>query len=354
MLLLLAIGGMLTNTLPSFAVAAERKEGFISEQKNRGDSAFSPTGFRGILAQTYSSMFVMKLYTEKIQRQSETDLGSIRTIDDKLRENIVSHQKSAKKHATYWIEDLHPQILKVNQSIINFNELFQNYYVRLSASIKQKNKEQLQSDLEELSEFITNNIRESDLLTKAIQQFRSNIHLDVRNFKEDSSNLTPILTNENSKVTVVQQQITQWNDKIKKLKNQLLRGETICFPLLGCLTGKPLITAVNKEISSAENEIHKLQSRLVGGEKEVAILTDVQNKIVNMVEAIDMALGALQHVSNQWYTIQVKYETVLEDIQNIDPEDLSFIRLDLNTAKKEWQDMKEYAEKLLELYLTTD
>ena len=58
-----------------------------------------------------------------------------------------------------------------------------------------------------------------------------------------------------------------------------------------------------KDIANAEREIANLKDRISGAQAEVAILTDVKNKTTNMTETIDVAITALQNISNQWYTV---------------------------------------------------
>lgn len=103
-----------------------------------------------------------------------------------------------------------------------------------------------------------------------------------------------------------------------------------------------------KDIANAEREIASLKNRISGSQAEVAILTDAKNKTTNMTETIDAAITALQNISNQWYTVGAKYNNLLQNVKGISPEEFTFIKEDLNTAKDSWKDVKDYTEKLHE------
>lgn len=103
-----------------------------------------------------------------------------------------------------------------------------------------------------------------------------------------------------------------------------------------------------KDIANAEREIANLKDRISGAQAEVAILTDVKNKTTNMTETIDAAITALQNISNQWYTVGAKYNNLLQNVKGISPEEFTFIKEDLHTAKDSWKDVKDYTEKLHE------
>lgn len=67
-----------------------------------------------------------------------------------------------------------------------------------------------------------------------------------------------------------------------------------------------------------------------------------------MTETIDVAITALQNISNQWYTVGAKYNNLLQNVKGITPEEFTFIKEDLHTAKDSWKDVKDYTEKLHE------
>ena len=51
-------------------------------------------------------------------------------------------------------------------------------------------------------------------------------------------------------------------------------------------------------------------------------------------------ITALQNISNQWYTVGAKYNNLLQNVKGISPEEFTFIKEDLHTAKDSWKDVK--------------
>lgn len=78
----------------------------------------------------------------------------------------------------------------------------------------------------------------------------------------------------------------------------------------------------------------------------MAGLTNIKNQTEYLTNTIDIAITALQNISNQWYTMGSKYNSLLQNVESISPQDLVFIKEDLSIAKDSWQNIKEYAEKI--------
>ncbi|MED1409878.1 MULTISPECIES: HBL/NHE enterotoxin family protein [Bacillus] len=346
-LLTIMIAGVATsNAVPLHPLAAEQNVKTL--QENAENYSLGPAGFQDVMAQTTSSIFAMDSYAKLIQNEQETDLSKISSINGELRGNMIQHQKDAKINAAYWLNEMKPQIMKTDQNIIDFNNTFQTYYNRLLSAIDQKDSVKLKADLEKLYADILKNQNEVDVLLGNLKAYRDRMTKDTNSFKEDSNQLTAILASTNAGIPALEQQINTYNDSIKKSNDMVIAGGVLCVALITCLAGGPMIAIAKKDIANAEREIASLKNRISGAQAEVAILTDVKNKTTNMTETIDAAITALQNISNQWYTVGAKYNNLLQNVKGISPEEFTFIKEDLNTAKDSWTDVKNYTEKLHE------
>jgi len=348
MLSIMVLGVTTSNIVPLHPLAAEQKGQIHSLQESNKNYSLGPAGFQDVMAQTTSSVFAMDAYAKTIRDQQETDLSKISAVNSSLRENMIKHQKEAKLNATYWLDEMKPQILKTDQNIVEFNDTFQAYYNNLLAAMDQKDSGKLKSDLEKLYNVILNNQSEVDKLLGNLKTFRNRMAEDTKSFKDDANQLTSILASTNAGIPLLQQQINTYNDSIKKSNDMVIAGAALCVALITCLAGGPMIAVAKKDIANAEREIENLKARISGAQAEVAILTDVKNKTINMTETIDAAITSLQNISNQWYTIGAKYNNLLQNVKGISPEEFTFIKEDLNTARDSWQDVKNYTEKLHE------
>lgn len=341
------IAGVATsNAFPLYPFAAEQNVKVL--QENVKNYSLGPAGFQDVMAQTTSSIFAMDSYAKLIQNQQETDLSKISSINSEFKGNMIQHQRDAKINATYWLNNMKPQIMKTDQNIINYNNTFQSYYNDMLIAIDQKDSGKLKADLEKLYADIVKNQNEVDGLLGNLKAFRDRMAKDTNRFKEDTNQLTSILASTNAGIPALEQQINTYNDSIKKSNDMVIAGGVLCVALITCLAGGPMIAVAKKDIANAEREIANLKDRISGAQAEVAILTDVKNKTTNMTETIDAAITALQNISNQWYTVGAKYNNLLQNVKGISPEEFTFIKEDLRTAKDSWKDVKDYTEKLHE------
>ncbi|OQR53359.1 HBL/NHE enterotoxin family protein [Bacillus sp. CDB3] len=343
MITILTIGILTSNIHPMISKAAPSTQISIFHTDQQEMYSLRPAEFKNVLAQTDSSLNVIKSYVENIQKQPVIHLERIQVIHDNLRSDIIRHQKITKENAANW-EEVQKNILETNQNIIQFNAQFQSKYERLSMTIHYKQTGQLQSNIKDLLDLISQNKRKSDQLTIMLQEFQSNIEVDVRNFKKDVNTLIPLINRETGGISDLQNQINANNDIIKKNKDIL--WELISS---GHANANNLADE-RKKIAAAEANIQKLKASLSGIRSDVAILTDTQNNMINMVEVIAAAIKALREITQQWDIVQVKYKSVLKSIEDIDPEMFELIQSDLRIAKKEWQDLKEYAKQLQRVY----
>lgn len=204
------------------------------------------------MAQTTSSVFAMDSYAKTIRNQQETDLSKISSINGDLKENMLKHQKEEKTNATYWLDEMKPQIMKTDQNIVEFNGTFQSYYSSLIAAVDQKNREKLKSDLEKLYNIILTNQSEVDKLLENLKTFRNRMAEDTKSFKGDANQLTAILASTNAGIPLLQQQINTYNDSIKKSNDMVIAGSVLCAALITCLAGGPMIAVAKKDIANAE------------------------------------------------------------------------------------------------------
>lgn len=346
MLSMMIVGIVANNIVPLHLYAEQQSKIHSSVQKSNKSNSLGPAGFKGVMEKKTTNVLVLDSYAKTILNQQEADLSKISSINSNLQESMIKHQKDAKVNASFWLNEMKPQILKTDQNIVEFNETFQSYYSSLIAAVDQKDKEKMKSDLEKLYSSILSNKSEADKLLETLKAFRSSMATDTKSFKDDSNQLTAILASTDAEIPLLQQQMNTYNASIKKNKDVVIAGAVLCAGVITCLAGGPMIIVAKKNIKKAERNIKELKMRISGAQAEIINLTDVKNKTVNMMETIDVAINSLQNMSNEWHTIGAKYNNVLQNVKNISPEELTFIKEDLKTAKDSWQDIKDYADKL--------
>ncbi|MBJ8026947.1 HBL/NHE enterotoxin family protein [Bacillus cereus group sp. N21] len=337
-----------SNVIPLHTFAAEQAvQNSVSQQQEDSKSDdLGPDKYKEVMEKMGASILTMDSYAQTIRNQEQTDLSKISSINGNLQANMIKHQKDAQRNATYWLDNLKPDIMKTNQNSVSYNDTFQASYDQLLAALDQKDTVAFKNELEKLYNSILKNSQEVDGLLEKLKTFRNTMAEDTRSFKDDSNQLKSILESTNAGIPLLQQQISNYNNIIKE--NYDKRGGYIAAAVLMPPVGIPLIVTADKNIASAQQEIEQLKSRISGAEAELVILTDAKNKTEHMTATIDTAITALQNISNQWHTIESKYDSLLKNVDKINPDRLALLKIDLKIAKDSWQDLKNYADKLYE------
>ncbi|WP_243521631.1 HBL/NHE enterotoxin family protein [Bacillus pseudomycoides] len=369
------------NILPAHTYAAESTtkpipiHASVSDASDKySEYSLGPDGLRDAMARTGSNALVMDLYALTIIKQANVNFNGITTVDDSLKTKVVHHQDVARGNANHWLDTIKPQLISTNQNIINYNTKFQNYYETLVTAVDNKDKATLTKGLTRLSASITENKEKVDKLVEDLKKFRNKMTTDTQNFKGDANQLTSILASQDAGIPLMQNQITTYNEAIGKY-NAIIIGSSVATALgpiaiiggavvIATGAGTPLgigliaggaaaigggtagIVLAKKELDNAQAEIQKITGQISQAQLQVAGLTNIKNQTEYLTNTIDVAITALQNISNQWYTMGSKYNSLLQNVESISPNDLVFIKEDLNIAKDSWKNIKDYAEKI--------
>ncbi|WP_369902113.1 HBL/NHE enterotoxin family protein [Bacillus manliponensis] len=369
-----------TNIMPAhtFAAESQAKPSSIHATAAYASNEYTeyslgPEGLREAMERTGSNALVMDLYALTIIKQANVNFNGL-TVNDALKTSVLHHQNVARINANQWLDNLKPQLISTNQNIINYNTKFQNYYDTLVTAVDNQDKETLKKGLTRLSTSISENKQKVDKLVGDLKKFRDKMTTDTQNFKGDANQITSILASEDAGIPLLQQQITTYNEAIGKY-NAIIIGSSVATALgpiaiiggavvIATGAGTPLgialiaggtaaigggatgIVLAKKELDNAQAEIQKLSGQVSQAQLQVAGLTNIKNQTEYLTNTIDIAITALQNISNQWYTMGSKYNSLLQNVESISPQDLVFIKEDLNIAKDSWGNIKEYAEKI--------
>ncbi|MEI5908045.1 HBL/NHE enterotoxin family protein [Bacillus spongiae] len=365
------------NLIPVQALAEDRATiatATVTDADQHQGYSLGPQGLREAMESTGSNALVMDLYALTIIKHGDVNFNGITTVSDVLKTDILHHQSVARNNANYWLDSLKPQLISTNQNIINYNTKFQNYYDTLVTAVENQDSETLKQGLIRLTNSITDNQAEVDELVEELRAFRDKMTEDTQNFKGDANEITSILSSQNAGIPLLQSQITTYNEAVENY-NAIIIGSSVATALgpiaiiggsvvIATGAGVPLgvtliaggtaslgggttgIILAKQEMDDAKAAIEELTGQISQAEIQVAGLTNVKNQTEYMMDTIDIAITALQNISNQWYTMGSKYNSLLQNVDFIDPDDFFFISEDLSVAKDSWNNIKEYAEKI--------
>jgi non-hemolytic enterotoxin B/C len=306
-------------------------------------STLGPGPFPDVMANVTSNILIIDSYARTIRDMQDINITN---ISADLRTIITKQKKNARNNATDWLNTVKPQIMKTNQEIVTYNDTFQAHYNTLLIATEQQDTVKIETELKQLYESILQKKEQVNRLIGNLTTFRNKMTDDTKNFKNSANQLASIVASTHTGIPFLQSEINRYHALIKTGNILIGTGSGLCALIIGCIAGGPMIAdGVNKK-KEANREIEKLTARISGIEKEIALLTDVQNKITNMTDTIDDAITSLQNVANNWHTIGSKYYTLWKNVNVISPEDFIFIKEDLQTAKDSWNELKTYADRM--------
>lgn len=306
-------------------------------------NSLGPAELQRVTADVAANTIVIDAYANTIR---DTVLPDVPSVHTELRSAVQKHGQTAKANAKEWLYTIKPQLAKTNEAIIAYNDTFQQHYDTLRSAVEKEDVPQIEKEVKQLYESVLQNKGEVEAVVEKITAFRNKLAEDTKNFKESANQLTSVLASTNASIPALQREIEQQNAIIKSGNILIGTGSALCALIVGCIAGGPMIAdGVNKK-KEANAAIEKIKNRISITEREVVLLTDLKQKLTDMTAMIDAAITSLQNVANNWHTIGAKYHTLLKNIHVISPEELLFIKEDLQTAKDSWYELKKYAEQV--------
>ncbi|WP_240520999.1 HBL/NHE enterotoxin family protein [Bacillus cereus] len=353
----LAMGSM----VPSYASAAgnttNATQALASKYSNYG---LGPEALKKAITETKSNMLVMDLYALTLVKQPVPDLNGLTAISTTLKTNVKTNFENSRKDADTWLDDLKPKIISVNQSIINYDTKFQTYCNTLIRAAKENNIPILRSGLTRLLQDITKNKGDVTQLLEKLRDYRSKLTTSTQNFKDYSNEVTNILTGQDAGIPLMEQQLAtnqELIDKNNKLLAASITGTAVGSWLTATIVlapfGAPIlgvsaygVDSLNKQIAQARNNIIELTKNISETRVQAGKLGVLKNTTDELTKTIDLAIDALQNISNQWNTMEAKYNSVLQNLKTVDPEFVDFLELDLEVSQTSWADVRKHAEAL--------
>ncbi|HFK1409900.1 HBL/NHE enterotoxin family protein [Bacillus sp. AF62] len=355
------------------AISVNHKQG--PSNLNKEDTA----NFKTNLTDMNSYYVTMQIYTQKINAEADINLDQVEldSRDEALKTQLPAHQQKARENAKFWNENLKKQLLKVNQGIISYDTQFQTYSNDLEAAIDENDKEKIKSLIK--SRLMKNAKKQQDDVGGVIKQldmFSDTLGQDIRAFDADGKRLIAILVGKDSLIASLGTQIDTYNATIDQSIKYLIgsgvgaglavgaggvaivlavcSGGTLVPVILGtaafaAFIGSSYTAYTNYEsMNTAKEGLKRASEQLSTANTALGTLKGAQSSINNLHTAVKDAREALGHISTQWGTTYEKYETLLDNIDTMSPEELKLIKSDLEVTTKSWQDLREWAGKIQE------
>lgn len=365
--------------VPSYAFAAETKVAATENEKqpNLPDKYLGPEGLKKALEETGSHVIVLDAYALTLLKspQIKLDKNLFTDSNDKaLADAVLNAQKTAQSNATNWLDVLKPKLIDVNQGIVNYGTKFDNYYQTIVDAVDAKNKATTKQGVERLYKSVQKNKDNVDQLIVDLKNFRDKLVTDTNQFQDGTNKMVSNLEGKNAILPSLKQQIDAYNSQVSAAIAMIASGGvlTVMGTGFGVLTvvlavsgvglpfaaltgaasagaiggGVTLIVTGSNKLKDANAQITQLTGQLKNTELQVAALKVASGEAKTFADTINEAIDSAQALSDQWTTMSSKYKSLLDNIEEISPSSLAFVKEDLKTAKDSWLNIKEYANTL--------
>lgn len=364
-------------TPPIQAFAQEQVFSVNHEQGPSNLNQEKTAEFKKNLTDMNSYYATMQVYTQKISAEADINLDKVDLDrqDEDLKTKLPAHQQVARDNAKFWNTTVKQQLLKINQGIISYDTQFQTYSNQLEAAIDANDKEKIKSLIKgRLMKNAQKQQDDVDGVIKQLDNFNNQLGQDIREFDADGKRLIAILVGKDSLITALGKQIDTYNATIDQSLKYLIGGAVgmglavgagglaiglavlsggVLVPVilgvaaLSTLAGAGYTAYTNYDsMNNAKDGLKKASQQLTTANEALGTLKGAQSSVNNLHTAVKEAREALGHISTQWGTTYAKYDTLLDNIDTMSPEELAFIKSDLEVTKKSWMDLKDWANKI--------
>ncbi|MGR5965118.1 HBL/NHE enterotoxin family protein [Bacillus cereus] len=365
--------------MPSYAFAAETKETTMKTEKqsNLPDKYFGPEGLKKALEDTGSHVIVLDAYALTLLKSPQIKLDKTLFKEQKdkdLVDAVINTQKVAQGNATHWVDVLKPELINVNQGIVNYGAKFDNYYQTIVDAVDAKDKKTTKQGVERLYNSVQENKKKVDQLVQNLKDFRNKLITDTNEFQSKTNQIVTNLEGKNAILPSLKQQIDAYNSQVSASIAMIASGGvlTLMGTGFGVLTvvltlsgvgipfaaitgtvaagaiggGVALIVTGNNKLKEANAQIAKLTMQLKDTDLQVAALKVASGQTKTFTDTINVAIDSAEVLKDQWTTMGSKYKSLIDNIDEISPSSLAFIKEDLKTAKDSWVNIKSYADTL--------
>jgi len=323
-----------------------------------------------------SAGVVIQNYVALILQQSDLSLPDV------LPE-LPGHQIAARNHAINWRDNIQPFMIRTNSDIIDFANAFDSYYDPLSqlATMLQKdpaNNEAIATfklGLNQLKDLVNTKKENTEMVIKILEQFDSDIAIDARSFASDFDTASNYLAGKSGEIAALKKQLETYQSSVNR-DCWLIAGGSVAFvagavmvvvgflaeiPTAGASTALVVTgiavaaggatTAIAGAVDLANNTkmIGETIVKLSDLGKQYAATSHINSTVQNFRDGAIAALNAVNSLLIGWQTLDKDFEEFIKELDRARPDMGFFLQAQLETAKKDWNDLADLA-RILQSY----
>lgn len=328
----------------------------------------------------WDAVNVITLHSHSITKQvlQQVDAANPPAWWNTLSTNFTSCQA----HAQTWIDTIYPELTRIPQAIIDYNNYFVATSNRILALLEKMGtkpptpaqKAQLVLMLRLLSEKLTKSKGEIEAVRALIRTFTTNMAADHTALTTGAGSVTKAIEDNNAAVAALNAEIKALTVEIDQLNVQLIAALhglaasvfigyvlmsvtpylAVPIAIIGVGISLGFVIDALVRISRKQDEIIAKSQTLTKTESQSVILAAIAATVDAMKKSIDTITTHIDVVSQAWATLDVKMKAVLDQVNAAREADIRQIlekEIDIETAQAAWAQLKAFAEKLQEIKL---
>lgn len=371
------ITGILTSSIaPSYAFAAENPTQYQANYKERLTKSLGTEDLNALLNlinNVKSNTLTLDVYALTLQKQPIVTFSQLPSSTTRVKDavqGVKTNQEAAIQNASKWLNDIKPQLVSVNEGILNYSQKFQIYANKLTTAIKQKDTPTFLHGLTNLNSDIIEQKGQVDKVINDLTKFRDDIAINTRVLKAHSETINSEITGDNALIPQLKAELKEYNRTVSTLTSGialgtvgivtgavlLATGRVMLFTGVGAPIALPVLGAggiifaggVGGTVASGialdklRNKIKDGASQLSHLEQEKLGLEAINGQVNIFTTEIDKAILALQGLSNSWGTMSAKYKSLRSNIKAAGNNGITgFSTEDMTQISNKWKEIEK-------------
>lgn len=334
------------------------------------------------MADQLDALSIVTAYSHAI---GNTHINPVTTPAEPWYQPLNENLQEAKTHALTWIRDIAPKIgSEIPQTIINYNNIFTAASDELLRIIGDK-KTLTNDEKNAVIELIEATLETLNVQKSKVDGVQAQIVTLSNQFAADHEKLVSGKDSAAKAVQLADEERQRIENKIAELQTDLADARqkvtvsgiglglgiflaVAAFALAVATGGAGLIVAgavgvvgvgvaatytgiYTAKIGRLMEEIAQRQAALEDKKKQITALKGLLQTMDSLRVHNEAAKVALTNVSTMWNTLGGKLESVLRDLKAAQGDTIGTAvrRMNLNSARKNWKDTAEWAQKIQDL-----
>lgn len=358
---------------------AEEQTSIKAEQQNK-KSNLGTDNLKELIMENQKQAMQLDVYALELLQQPNFEFKYLqRNSLDKdpvivaLKDKLTQDLSNSKQHANTWLNEIKPQLIQTNENVVSYSTRFSKFHSPLYEAAKLNDTAKLKKGLTILSQDVAQQKMQVVELVKRLQKFQVDLETDASAFNTDTNQISVLLTAKGGINETNQKLLDSYNETIDK-NNKIIIGTSFGILIgLGLAVGGTImiilpepsskfgagiaftgaVTAItssvflgitvnnNKELTK---QIVDITEKMTGNDLLMSDLNNVNKRTQSLSNTINTAIKNLQNTIDQWNSLESKYNCLIDAIDQTDNTDLTFVTVDLDTAKDEWNSIAKMSQ----------